>query len=309
MKIRKIVFWTSLIFSILLFAQGIYTLKSFEPEGMRFYSEEMQYNAENTPITKVEYIPKATTINRSFNMLVLGLDDEELRSDVIALINFNPAKKKINILSIARDTRVKTNGKYGKINALISKGGEELVISEVEKITGLKIDYYVTLNFKGFREIVDVMGGVEIDVPIDMKYDDPVQNLHIHLNKGKQILDGEKAEQFVRYRKGNRKGEGYEDGDLGRIEAQQLFFKEFIKQKFKAKYILKAGSIFSILNENMKTNIKISDIDFFVRQFNNMKIDEINTFTLPGKSIYKNGIWYYIYNEKKTNEIIENNFN
>jgi len=301
MKVRKIVFWTSLIFSILLFAQGIYTLKSFN-------SEDIQYFSENTPIIKTEYQSKDSAIHDSVNMLVLGLDDEELRSDVIALINFNPEKKNINILSIARDTRVKTKGKYGKINALISKGGEELVISEVEKITGLKVDYYVTLNFKGFREIVDVMGGVEIDVPMDMKYDDPVQNLHIHLKKGKQILDGEKAEQFVRYRKGNRKGEGYEDGDLGRIEAQQIFFKEFIRQKFKAKYILKAGSIFSILNENMKTNVKISDIDFFVRQFKNIKINEINTFTLPGESVYKNGVWYYIYNEKKTNELIKNNF-
>jgi len=257
----------------------------------------------------IGYLPKTTEFGRSVNLLVLGLDDEELRSDVIALINFNPKRKKINILSIARDTRVKNNGKYGKINALISKGGEELVINEVENITGLKIDYYITLNFKGFREIVDVVGGVEIDVPMDMKYDDPVQNLHIDLSKGRQILDGEKSEQFVRFRKGNRKGEGYEDGDLGRIEAQQLFFKEFINQKFKAIYILKAGSIFSILSENMRTNIKISDIDFFARQFSNINIDEINTFTLPGEAVYKNGIWYYIYNAKKTSEMIEDNFN
>lgn len=301
MRIRKLIFWTSLIFSMFLFVQGIYTLKSLD-------FEEIQYNAQSTPLKKILYMPKSTSLSRSVNMLVLGLDDEELRSDVIALINFNPAIDKINILSIARDTRVKIGGKYGKINALISKGGEELIISEVENITGLKVDYYITLNFKGFRDIVDVVGGVEIDVPMDMKYDDPVQNLHIHLNKGRQILDGEKSEQFVRYRKGNRKGEGYEDGDLGRIQAQQLFFKEFINQKLKAKYILKAGSVFSILNENMRTNIKISDIDFFVRQMNNIKINEINTFILPGESVYKNGIWYYIYNRKKTNEIIEDNF-
>ena len=304
MKIRKFVFWICLFSSIFLFVQGIYTLKSLDSEQIRYFAE-----SESTPLKMIGYLPKTTEFGRSVNLLVLGLDDEELRSDVIALINFNPKRKKINIRSIARDTRVKNNGKYGKINALISKGGEELVINEVENITGLKIDYYITLNFKGFREIVDVVGGVEIDVPMDMKYDDPVQNLHIDLSKGRQILDGEKSEQFVRFRKGNRKGEGYEDGDLGRIEAQQLFFKEFINQKFKAIYILKAGSIFSILSENMRTNIKISDIDFFARQFSNINIDEINTFTLPGEAVYKNGIWYYIYNAKKTSEMIEDNFN
>lgn len=301
MRIRKLIFWTSLILSIFLFVQGIYTLNSFN-------HQEIQYYAESTPLKKISYMPDVTGIDHSTNMLLLGLDDEELRSDVIALINFNPTKKKINILSIARDTRVKTKGKYGKINALISKGGEELVISEVEKITGLKVDYFMTLNFKGFREIVDIVGGVEVNVPMDMDYDDPFQKLHIHLKEGKQVLDGKKSEQFVRYRKGNHKGEGYEDGDIGRIEAQQLFFKEFIDQKLKAKYILKAGSIFAVLKENMRTNIEIDDIEFFVRQINNIKVNEIKTFTLPGESVYKNGIWYYIYNEKKSNKIIEDNF-
>ena len=301
MRTRKLFFWTSLILSIFLFAQGLYTLNSFN-------HEEIQYYVENTPLNKISYMPEATAIDYSTNLLLLGLDDEELRSDVIALINFNPTKKKINILSIARDTRVKNKGNYCKINALISKGGEELVISEVEKITGLKVDYFMTLNFKGFREIVDIVGGVEIDVPMDMDYDDPVQKLHIHLKEGKQILDGKKSEQFVRYRKGNHKGEGYEDGDIGRIEAQQLFFKEFIKQKLKAKYILKAGSIFAVLKENMRTNIEIDDIEFFVGQMNNIKVNQIKTFTLPGESLYKNGIWYYIHNEKKTNKMIEDNF-
>lgn len=301
MKIRKLLFWTCLIISIFLFVQGAYTLKSLN-------NVDIQYFTDSTPLKNISYSPKETGIEQSTNMLILGLDDEELRSDVISLINFNPTNKKINILSIARDTRVKTGGKYSKINALISKGGEELVISEVEDITGLKIDYYMTLNFKGFRKIVDVVGGVEIDVPTDMDYDDPLQKLHIHLKEGKQILDGEKSEQFVRYRKGNHKGEGYKDGDIGRIEAQQLFFEEFINQKLRPKYILKAGNIFSVLKKNMSTNIEIGDIDFFVRQVNNIKVNEIRTFTLPGESVYKNGIWYYIYNDKETNKIIEDNF-
>ena len=301
MRIRKIIFWTFFMLSIFLFIQGAFILKSLN-------REEAQYYAGNTPLKKSRYNPKVTGISQRTNLLVLGLDDEEVRSDVIALLNFDPSKKKINILSIARDTRVKVGGKYSKINSLISKGGEELVAKEVENITGLSVDYYMILNFKGFREIVDVVGGVEIEVPMDMNYDDPTQNLYIHLKKGNQILDGEKSEQFVRYRKGNHKGEGYEDGDIGRIEAQQLFLKEFISQKLKPRYILKAGSIFSILKDNMKTNIEIGDLDFFVREVNNIRINEVSTFTLPGDSVYKNGVWYYIYNGKETEKIIEDNF-
>lgn len=300
MRSRRIIFWTCLVLSVFLFMQGTYTLHSLN-------QEEIQYYGDNTPLKKTRIITKDTG-EQSINILILGLDEEELRSDVIGLINFNPSNKKINILSIARDTRVKAKGKYGKINALISKGGENLVAKEVEEITGLGVDYYITLNFKGFREIVDVVGGVEVNVPMDMDYDDPYQNLHIHLNKGKQVLDGGKAEEFVRYRKGNHKGEGYEDGDIGRIETQQLFLKEFINQKLKPRYILKASNIFSILKENMKTNIELDDIDFFVRQVNNIKINTVKTFTLPGVSEYRGGLWYYIYDKEKTEEIIKENF-
>ncbi|OQA14530.1 MAG: putative transcriptional regulator YvhJ [bacterium ADurb.Bin363] len=270
--------------------------------------EDIGYYNEYVPLQKTKNRPNVERIEKSFNLMLLGLDDEEIRSDVIALLNFNPSTKKINILSVARDTRVKVDKKYGKINALFAKGGEELVAGKIEEITGLKIDYYATLNFKGFREIVDLVGGVEVEVPMDMDYDDPVQKLHIHLKKGRQILNGDKAEEFVRYRKGNHKGEGYEDGDIGRIEAQQLFIKEFIDQKLKPRYILKAGNVFSILKENMKTNIGIGDINFFIREVNNIKLEDIKTFTIPGDSVYKDGVWYYIYDEKKTAEIIEENF-
>ena len=183
-----------------------------------------------------------------------------------------------------------------------------MVIDMVEDITGLPVDYYVTLNFKGFREIVDTLGGVEINVPFDMDYDDPYQNLHIHLKKGKQVLDGKKAEQFVRYRKGNHNGEGYEDGDLGRIKMQQLFMREFVNQKLKLKYLLKADEIFYTLKKNMRTNIEIGDIRYFIKDIKNIKTPEINGYTLPGYSRYIGGQWFYIYDKKKTKELIEQNF-
>ena len=131
----------------------------------------------------------------------------------IMLVNFHPESGKVNILSITRDIMVKSDsGGIYKINALIGLGGEAEIIEKVEKLTTMPVHYYLTVNFKGFREIIDLLGGVEIDVPFDMKYDDPYQNLHISLNKGRQILDGEKAEQYLRYRKGNKTGEGMRTG-------------------------------------------------------------------------------------------------
>lgn len=301
MRLRKFIFKICIIVSSILFIQGAFSLNSLVQDDTGYYNDYV-------PMQKTRYLPEVTGTGQSVNLMVLGLDDEEMRSDVIVIINFNPSAKRINVLSVARDTRVKVNGKYGKINALISKGGEKLVAEKLEEVTGLKIDYYVTLNFKGFREIVDLVGGVEVDVPMDMDYDDPVQKLHIHLKKGKQILDGEKAEEFVRYRKGNHKGEGYEDGDIGRIEAQQLFLKEFFKQKLKPKYILKVGNVLGILKENMKTNIEIGDINFFVKELNNIKLNEIRTFTIPGDSVFKDGLWYYIYDKEETERLIEENF-
>ncbi len=247
-------------------------------------------------------------IPKPVNILILGLDDEEVRSDVIILMNFKPEDAKLNILSIARDTRVYFKGKPWKINAMMAIGREKLVIDTVERYTGMPVHYYITLNFRGFREIVDTLGGVEFYVPFNMDYDDPAQNLHIHLKKGWQVLDGRKAEQFVRYRKGNRNGQGYEDGDLGRIKAQQEFIKAFIKQKSSFKYISRVDEIFSILKKHMKTNIEIGDIVYYLDYIKGFNPENVEMFTLPGDSRYVDGISYFICDWEKARELINEKF-
>jgi len=242
------------------------------------------------------------------NVLILGLDEDKERSDVIMLANFDSGSGNLNLLSIARDTRVKAGGKYRKINALVGIGGEQLTIKKVEEITGLTIPYYITLDFEGFKKIIDVLGGVEMDVPFDMDYDDPNQDLHIHLKKGRQILDGEKAVQFVRYRKGNKKGEGYVNGDIDRMAAQQQFIKALIAQKAKVKYLSKIDDIFLILKNYMRTNIEIGHINYYIDGLAKVRYKNTKAFTLPGKSVYRNKTWYYIYDKEKTRELIDKNF-
>jgi len=293
---------------IVLFINGIYALSDFNKRPKSgSNNHDIAKEQENIYIGSV-HDESSIEAERPVNLLILGLDKEETRADVIALLNYGPEQGKINILSIARDTRVYVRGKATKINALIAIGGEKLVAKAVEKLTGLSVDYYLVLNFEGFRKVIDTLGGVEIYVPINMDYDDPDQDLHIHLRKGLQLLDGKKAEQFVRYRKGNRRGQGYTDGDIGRIKAQQEFMKALIDQKVKLRYLSKADDIYFILKKYMRTNIEIGDVRHYLKYLKNIKYQDVASYTIPGDSIYTNRTWYFICDRKRTRELINNDF-
>lgn len=308
MSLRKKIFYICMVFSLVLFVEGLFTILNYSEKNNLNFIDEKEKNYEKKQI--VCNIYKRKDYPEYINLLLMGLDESEKRADGIMLVNFHPESGKVNILSITRDTMVKSDsGRIYKINALIGLGGEAEIIEKVEKLTTMPVHYYLTVNFKGFREIIDLLGGVEIDVPFDMKYDDPYQNLHISLNKGRQILDGEKAEQYLRYRKGNKTGEGYEDGDLGRIKAQQQFLKEFIKQKLKLKYLFKADDIFFVIKDNVTTNIEIGDVNYYIDCIKKIDVNKVDFYTLPGHPEYIDNQYYYIYDEEKTKEMINNNFN
>lgn len=242
------------------------------------------------------------------NLMVLGLDRDKTRCDVILLFQYDPGTPKINLLSVARDTRVVVNGSYCKINAVYSKGGERLVARKISQITGLPVHYYITLDFEGFRKIIDTFDGVEFYVPFRMNYDDPTQDLHIHLKKGLQVLNGRKAEQLVRYRKGNVKGQGYMEGDIGRIKMQQDFLNAFIDQKLKLRYISKLDEIFGILGRFMNTNLTMDDVSYYITDISKIRDSEAEAVVIPGDSRIIDGVWYYIYDRSKTRALIREHF-
>lgn len=302
MKIRKVILITIIFLWSLLFINGISIL------ALKNTNNGDENDTNNMTYPEAKDSEWYASGNDIINVLLLGLDSEETRTDVIMFLNYSSGGKKLNILSIPRDTRVRVRGRIEKINAVAVIGGEELIIKGVEQITGLPIRYYLSLNFEGFREIIDVLGGVVMDVPINMKYNDPEQNLRIDLRKGIQVLDGQRAEQFVRYRKGNNPGEGYIDGDVGRNRMQQVFVKELITQKLKLKYLTKADDIFFILQDYMKTNIEITDIRHFAALYKGVDNLEINNYQLPGDSVCINNLWYFICDIEKTKELIDDNF-
>lgn len=253
------------------------------------------------------------------NILLLGVDEGGMRSDTIMLVSLNGRTGKVNILSIPRDTRVLIGKHYQKINAAIGIGAqevgkgnlkepEELSVQKVKLLTGLPIHYFASVDFDGFKEVIDALGGVDFDVPFDMDYDDPAQDLHIHLKAGMQHLDGQAAHDFVRFRKGNSGHKGYATGDLGRIEAQQAFIKALIEQKVSPKYLLKADEIFDVIRENVRTNYAAKDLVSHLGIIKNITSEDVAMYQLPGSAQTISGISYYICDDAETNELVNTVF-
>ena len=156
--------------------------------------------------------------------------------------------------------------------------------------------------------MVDEIGGVEFDVPIDMNYDDSSQDLAIHLKKGVQKLNGEQAEGLVRFRKNNNGTSypsSYGDNDLGRMRTQREFITEVAKQTLQLKNITKIGSFVDIIKQNVTTNIKnwstITDYVAYAVDFNT---ENINTASIPGEAGYYNKLSFFICDQKETNKLV-----
>lgn len=234
------------------------------------------------------------------NVLVVGLDKVGQNTDTILVINYNPNKKKVNIVSIPRDTLVRINGNPDKINAAYAKGNISLLEHLCEQILDINIDNYVIINTQGFVKIVNTLGGVYVDVPRDLKYTDNSQGLYINLKKGRQLLNGGQAEQYMRYR------HGYTNGDLGRVEAQQAFFKAFIAQKLSLRYISKIDDVLSEIFQNVKTDIHITEAIKYIKYAKDYNNQNFNFITLPGKPKTLNALSYYIYDIDETYNVMQN---
>ena len=250
-------------------------------------------------------------------VLIMGVSEDisSKLTDTIMIASYNPKTQKATLLSIPRDTFVGKNKNtatsYDKINALYQSSPEK-TLAAVNKITGLDIKYYVVISNNALVQLVDEIGGVEFDVPIDMNYDDSSQKLAIHLKKGKQKLNGEQAEGLVRFRKNNN-GTSYPseygDNDLGRMRTHREFITEVAKQTLQLKNITKIGSFVDIIKENVTTNIKNwSTIKDYVAYAVDFSTENIRAESLPGEAGYYNKLSFFIYNQKETDKLVKELF-
>ena len=242
------------------------------------------------------------------NVVMLGVDRDGTRTDVMILGQLNMADDTINMLQIPRDTYVPDNGRPDKkINSAWGIGKEKAVYREVELVTGVEVDNYVLVDTSQFRNIIDEIGGVEYDVPINMNYDDPAQDLHIHLERGYQLLDGEKAEQFVRFRQNNN-GSGYAGGDVERLAAQQGFIKATIGQLFSFSNTLHIPKLVNLFDDMIDTNMSNGELLSYMPYIFKIPRENINIITLAGEGKYMGGGSYYVPYGAENREIIKKYF-
>lgn len=246
-------------------------------------------------------------------MMGVSTDNGGKLTDTIMVASYDPKTQSASLLSIPRDTFVgkseSTASAYDKINALYQKSPER-TLEAVNSITGLDIKYYVVIDNQALIKLVDLIGGVEFEVPINMDYDDKTQDLHIHLDKGLQTIDGEKAEQLLRFRHNNN-GTSYPseygDNDIGRMKTQRNFIIATIKQTLQPENVLKIKGIIDIAYEYVETNLDLSVIKDYVPYAVNINPDNIKSASLPGapKSMGPSNLSFYKLDEKATKELLE----
>ena len=259
------------------------------------------------------------------NVLVLGVDEEGLRTDTMMVVTYDVDNKTVKAVSIPRDTRMYVGSRYQKINAasaIINSSGKSRgpqgAVEAVKRLTNIPINYYVSFTFESLAECMDAIGPVEFEIPdlnndgVGMIYDDPEQDLHIRLKPGLQELNGEQIVHLLRYRQGNKINgvrRTYPDGDLGRIKVQQEFIKALVEQKLNVSLVKEIPSIFKAVSKDLKTNLTIENVMSYCQGLDEIKSEDIQIYSLPGEfgdESYDAAYW--ICDLEKTRELIEEEF-
>ncbi|WP_330998041.1 LCP family protein [Pectinatus haikarae] len=236
---------------------------------------------------------KAFSSEDKYTIMVMGIDsraDDVGRSDTMMIFNVDTKNDNVSVMSIPRDTRVQIKGyKYDKINHAYAYGGHELSRDAVQNLLGVPIDYYVLIDIKSFENIIDAIGGVDIDVEKRMYYNDPWDDnggLHIDLYPGMQHMDGKKAIEYVRFRDG--------EGDIGRITRQQHFIKAVLEKILTPSILPKLPEIIKEVSATVKTDMSFAYMLKFAGMLPGMKDRQINSSMLPGKPAYIDDISYWL---------------
>ncbi|HHY68841.1 MAG TPA: LCP family protein [Firmicutes bacterium] len=287
------------VLAILLFMAGtVFGMYSY----LKAYSSKYPFSDEDVV---------AEQASSRINILVIGIDGgvngntnlngkTGTRSDVMMIVSIDPELNKVGVLSIPRDTRVlipivNSIEKAGHAHAY---GGPELVKATLENLLKIDIHRYVRVDFEGFKKVVDTLGGVYIDVPQDMHYEDPYQDLYIHIEKGPQVLDGQKALEFVRYR-------GYTNADIGRIEAQHLFIKALADKVMRVATLPKIPQLVSDILPYVLTDLTNEDIMYLASVGLNMSLENVEMDILPGVPGYVGDVSYWLIDSEKAEETVD----
>lgn len=218
-----------------------------------------------------------------YTFLLVGTDQDDGNTDTIMVVSYDTKNQDINIMSIPRDTMINEKWDIKKINSVYSRTGSSIdsLANRVQKLIGFKPDFYVKVELEMFVELIDLVDGVEFDVPQDMNYDDDWQDLHIHLKKGLQTLNGKDAMGLVRFRR-------YSEGDIQRVQVQQDFIKALIKECLSIKHWGKIKAYIDLAMKNVETDLESGSVVWFAANVLGLngvpalKMEDVTTCTIPG---------------------------
>lgn len=226
-----------------------------------------------------------------YTLLLAGTDDDGTRTDAMLVARYDTVNQTLGLVSIPRDTLFDRGAGHNP-KLVYGKGDVEQRAKDVSLLLGIPIDYYIQADLKGFIKLVDYVGGVEFDVPCNMNYDDPYQNLFIHFNKGMQHLTGQQAMEVARFRKNNDLS-GYTD--VGRTQTQQKLLLALAKKVLSWNSLGKVNGFVELFHEYVKTDLELSDMLYFASQAISLDVANVETCTLQGDGEVKFRGYSYCY--------------
>lgn len=241
-------------------------------------------------------------------ILLAGTDADGTRTDTMMLLYLDADAGEMNLMSLPRDTYTSMDITVPKLNAVYSvagggKDGMERLLDYSEECIGYRPDGYILVDLDCFEQLVDLMGGVRFDVPVDMEYEDPSQDLHIDLKAGEQKLHGKQAMWVVRYRT------GYAMADLQRVQVQRDFMRTALKQWLTVKNIWKAPAAATLLTANTTTNLGVRELAWIAKTAKAIGTDDMRTDVLPGEATYVGDGSYYVLWPETTANLVNEHYN
>ncbi len=253
--------------------------------------------------------PASERKERFHTILLGGLDDENGGSDTNLLVAVDAKNGKIDVISLPRDTLLDVSWPVKKLNNAYHHGGFTQTMTEVSRLLGIPVDHYVTVDLRAFVELVDAIEGVDFEIPVEMDYDDPEQDLHIHFPAGLRHLDGKEALEVVRWRQ-NNDGTGYGTEDIGRIGTQQKFLMTVAKQMLSNLDLKSIQAYAAVFMNYVKTDLTVGNLVWMGEIALGAGMDNIRFYTLPGDgSGYYKKVSYYILYPDQVLTLVNDSFN
>ncbi len=280
--------------------ESIPSLETILPQSPEQSPTEMKPSAPQEPSVVME--TQEGMKKDYYNILLLGTDESGARSDTMMVARIDGQAHSVALMSVPRDTLIYTDLSIPKINGLYGAEGIDGVKEQLTSILGFPVHGYIEVNLSGFIQLVDALGGVEFDVPVDMHYADPNQDLYIDLQAGLQQLDGQSAMEMVRYR-------SYATADIGRTAVQQEFLKTLASRCLQERDLSNIIEMAKAVLGNVETDLTISQIASLLTTAVECDFSNLYTVTLPGQAVTVDSAICYGLDKSQVLEIVNAQFN